>query len=166
MCKITNNFTVEQLNEIFEYKNGNLHFRESGRGRKDPSIPAGSRDSGGYCKVTMKQGTFYNHRLTFYICHGYLPKFIDHIDGDLSDNSIENLRKVTHQQNMQNKKSRKGSSSKYLGVYNNKGVKRPWTAQIRTERLGSFSCEEDAAIAYNVAAKRYYGEYASLSSPL
>ena len=32
------------------------------------------------------------HRIVYFIVHGYLPAMIDHIDGDKTNNSPENLR--------------------------------------------------------------------------
>lgn len=80
--------------------------------------------------------------------------FIDHIDHNGLNNQKYNLRKATDDQNRSNRKAHKGSSSKYVGVskYRDK-----WVAIIGKKTgnifLGRFICEEEAAIAYNEAAK-------------
>ena len=88
---------------------------------------------------------------------------VDHINGDALDNTRENLRVCTQGQNACNRKSSKNSASKYLGVSWD-SEKRRWRAQIRTnskaKKLGRFKTELEAAIIYNIAARKYHGEFA------
>jgi hypothetical protein len=109
---------------------------------------------------------FYSHRMIYYLHHGEIPRIIDHIDGDKSNNSIENLRACSHQQNMRNSNSRKNSSSKYLGVNWDKRREK-WRAKIKVDvqqsHLGYFTCEKEAARAYNKAAAEHFGEFANLN---
>ena len=96
-----------------------------------------------------------SHRMVFYLLHGYLPKHLDHIDRNPLNNHPDNLREASHSQNMRNKRSAKGSSSKYVGVSWNIVMKK-WLARINNRgskiHLGYFDNEEDAAEAYNNAA--------------
>jgi hypothetical protein len=91
---------------------------------------------------------------------------IDHINGDGLDNRRENLRHVTHAQNMRNQKSRQGSS-KYKGVSWTKS-RQKWCAQIYRQGklywLGYYQSEKDCALAYNNAAVELFGEYAWLNT--
>lgn len=90
---------------------------------------------------------------------------LDRIDGD-KDYSKDNCRWITHQQNLHNTKKRKGSSL-YKGVSKNKksGV---YQASIfkdgKTYPLGTFTCEKEAALAYNKKAYELNGEYAYLNT--
>lgn len=89
----------------------------------------------------------------------------DHINGDGLDNRRCNLRFVTHAQNMQNRRDKRGTSL-YRGVSASKGK---WVAVlchngVRT-RLGTFADEIDAARAWDEAASAAYGEYARLNLP-
>jgi len=103
--------------------------------------------------------------------HRYLlgepPEEVDHCNRDGLDNRRENLRKATTQQNMMNSPSRRGSS-KFKGV--SWWVRdRNWRASIRSDyktiHLGRFTTEEDAALAYDEAARRLHGEFARVNFP-
>lgn len=90
----------------------------------------------------------------------------DHINGNRLDNRKSNLRIVTHQQNLWNTRKSINLSSMYKGVCfkkDHKKYKARITYNYRVYELGYFDKEEDAAIAYNQAAKEYFGEYAKLN---
>ena len=102
---------------------------------------------------------------------------VDHVNGDSLDNRRSNLRICTAPENARNHRKQelinKGPcSSKYKGVTlstNKKDGKEYhyWRAQITADSvnhyLGQYSNEEDAARAYDRAAKNYHGEFASLN---
>ena len=89
--------------------------------------------------------------------------FSDHINGNKLDNRRSNLRICTHHQNNLN---RPNVTGKYKGVYWCKRQQR-WMAQIMKNQaniyVGSFHTPEEAALAYNEAAKEYHGEFARLN---
>jgi hypothetical protein len=110
------------------------------------------------CKV-------YAHRVAWIHYHGaMLPEgmLIDHINGDKTDNRIDNLRLVTRQQNIHNKPAR-GGTSRHKGVQWHKNA-RKWCAVIRhegkTRHLGLFDSEDEAAARYIREADRLQGEHA------
>lgn len=88
----------------------------------------------------------------------------DHIDGNRLNNTRANLRSCTHAQNQQNRHTAEGFSSKYRGVYRYTRDGR-WTAQIQVNgkkiNLRHHATEKDAALAYDRAARKYFGEFAS-----
>jgi len=89
---------------------------------------------------------------------------IDHIDGDSLNNQRSNLRLCTNSQNQGNQRKRNAGTSVYKGVHNSKGK---WIAQIGFSGnriyIGRFTTEQEAALAYNNAAKTYYGEFSKLN---
>jgi hypothetical protein len=93
-------------------------------------------------------------------------KDVDHINNDRRDNRASNLRWATREENMRNGTSHKGSTSKFLGVSWYDASKK-WQAYIRVNGtnmyLGRFTCEHEAAHAYNAAALKYFGEFANLN---
>ena len=94
-------------------------------------------------------------------------EIVDHRDRDGLNNTKENLRFVTRAENSRNcKKTSKPTSSKYRGVSWYKRRKR-WRVQIRyngtRKHLGFFKNEEDAARAYDAAAKKHHGKFAGLN---
>ena len=93
--------------------------------------------------------------------------FVDHRDGKTLDNRTENLRLSTPSQNSCNSRRDKSKTySKYRGVSFSKR-KQKWFAAIRINGkktwLGYFTSETAAAKAYDVAAKKYHGEFARLN---
>lgn len=88
---------------------------------------------------------------------------IDHINHNTLDNRRCNLRVASRSQNAANCK---GRGNKYKGVWWDEEKQR-WRARITVNyqgyNLGRFDNEEDAAIAYNVAAQLFFGEFALLN---
>lgn len=88
---------------------------------------------------------------------------VDHIDGNGLNNQRLNLRVATHENNSRNRLKRKESGSKYKGVYWHKRDSR-WYAGIcvsyKKIHIGSYTIEEDAARAYDAAARHHFGDFA------
>jgi hypothetical protein len=117
----------------------------------------------GYVRTDVKlekRGSLFLHN---YII-GFKP--VDHKNRNKLDNRKENLRKCTHQENMRNMSRHKDGSSLYKGVSWCKCMSK-WEVYINSggkrSRLGYFKDEKEAALAYNEAAKKYFGEFACLN---
>lgn len=97
-------------------------------------------------------------------------KEIDHWDGNGLNNRRSNLRPCTRGQNNSNRKILSNSKSGYKGVqFMPVHTCRPWMAKIsfhgKRLYLGVFASPEQAARAYDEAAKKYHGEFAVLNFP-
>lgn len=86
----------------FEYRDGVLYWKNPASSRIEIGREIGTKDSKGYLSVRLGYTHHRVHRLIFLMHNGYLPEFIDHIDGDKLNNRIENLRAATKSQNSQN----------------------------------------------------------------
>lgn len=88
---------------------------------------------------------------------------VHHVDGDLLNNTRENLKLASHTETMQNHRRHSNNKSGYKGVYY-MADRRKWRAQIvvnkKRLRLGYFDNPKEAHDAYCEAAKKYFGEFA------
>lgn len=89
---------------------------------------------------------------------------VDHRDGNRLDNRRANLRTATHIENARNRAPCEGQQYKGITPTNGK-----WKARIKVGGtsiyLGSFDEAKDAALAYDAAARRLFGEFARLNFP-
>lgn len=101
------------------------------------------------------------HRLIFYKEYGYLPRIIDHINGNKDDNRIENLRECTFSENCYNSKISRCNKSGIKGVRFRPEYK-SWVAQITVNgeqiHLGSFKSKEAAIKARKEAEENYFNQ--------
>ncbi len=120
----------------------------------------------GHAYTNIKNRFVYLHRLvTNFAKHLH----VDHINNNKLDCTSVNLRPATQHQNLLNKSRKICNNSKYKGVWIRKSLfnGNRYQAHIFHEgkniTLGTFDYEVDAAIAYNEAAKKYFGEFANLN---
>lgn len=159
--------TQEMLfeNFIYDEKTGNLYWKVKRSPTTKLSSPISSKNRHGYIQVCTKlSGKVKNysvHRLIWKMIYGVDAKNIDHIDGDRTNNRISNLRDVTHQQNMMNRKKRCDSKNSYKGIYKTKSS---WVAEIwfmnKRYYLGSFKTDKEAGLAYDEASKKLHANFA------
>lgn len=92
---------------------------------------------------------------------------IDHKDCNGLNNRKSNLRPATRMQNLRNSRI-KTKTSIFKGVCFDKDHKK-WRGQITIEkkqmRLGWFNNEKDAALAYDLKAIEFFGEFARINFP-
>lgn len=115
------------------------------------------RSGGGYRKVLL-------HRFILGLSSG--DDHVDHKDGDGLNCMRSNLRRATKIQNGQNRSKPINNTTGYKGV-SRRGKR--WCARITINRelksLGGYATPEEAARAYDEAAKKYHREFAALNFP-
>lgn len=111
--------------------------------------------------VDGKRTTLLMHRVLMNVSG---KKTVDHINGNGLDNRRANLRLATYTENNQNRGAYRNNKSGYKGVSPSRNR---WRARIKHDGklvdLGTYTTPEDAAIAYNCGAIRFFGEFAVLN---
>jgi hypothetical protein len=152
--------TKEIAQQLFYYKDGKLF-------RKNNDIECGYVDkSTGYRRFRYSNKIYYIHRIIFLLDKGYLPKYIDHIDGDKINNKLENLRECTQQQNSYNSKTSKNNKLgiKGISVHKHSGLYR---AVCRINKkcitIGYYKDLNNAILNYNNFIATNHKEYAKFN---
>lgn len=160
---------LELLNTLLNYdpETGVFRWKQLRRNQISENSIAGCNGKNGYVSITISNKTYLAHRLAYKMHYGLDPvDLVDHIDGDRSNNCISNLRDATTSQNLRNTGLRKTNTSGFKGVsWDLK--KKKWRAYIMYDgkriHLGYYRTKEESALAYEKAAKEYYGEFARTS---
>jgi hypothetical protein len=100
----------QRLHELFSYADGKLLWRVD-RGRARVGTEAGAVIPNGRLYVQVDGKKHLVHRVIWYLHHGSVPDFLDHIDGNPLNNRIENLRPATKAQNAMNRRIRSDNST-------------------------------------------------------
>lgn len=96
------------------------------------------------------------HRIIWMIVYGEWPEFIDHINGNGTDNRLSNLRSVSMEENNRNIRKLKTNTTGSTGVYENK-ISNKWVAMIwngnKQINLGTYKTKAEALAARKGAEK-------------
>ncbi len=159
-----NDFTADYLRSILDYApeigsfSWNVDLNRPGRA----SGPAGTITKTGYIQIGINSKLYLAHRLAWLHFHGSWPKqFLDHANGNRTDNRIANLREASRVDNNRNRGLSSYNSSGFKGV-----VVRPdgrISARLgvagKQVHLGYFSSLQEANAAYEAEAKRVFGQF-------
>ena len=148
---------MEEWKEITDYPNYEISNLGNVRNKTTNRLLKFGINSSGYYNINLykngKSKTFTLHRLLAITFIPNLDNFpiIDHIDRNPLNNSINNLRWTTQQNNCYNKTT-KFHTSKFRGVFWNKKNKN-WRVSIYLNKIkthiGSYNTEEEGARAFN-----------------
>lgn len=125
---------------------------------------------GGYATTKMRFGGDYRgirlHRALMGVTDPRVH--IDHINGDRLDNRRSNIRIASVTENQRNRTKLSVCKSGYKGVAKHSQCDK-WQANITSNKgrvyLGLFDSAEEAAIAFDSAAREFHGEFATVNFP-
>ena len=158
-----------QALEQFSYdrKTGVLTHRKVTTNRVKVGAAVGRISATGYLVTRFQGMTTKVHRLIWLWVTGAWPDGdVDHIDGNRTNNAWSNLRVCSRAQNLHNMRA-KNPKSGFKGVVKRGGS---FMARVRAQGkahyIGSFKSAEEAARAYDDAARRLQGEFARTNQAL
>ena len=154
--------TQQYLQDILNYipETGQFFWKRPG-GSRAFGKEAGCVYPNGYHHIQIDGIAHRTARLAWLYVTGTLPKkFIDHINGDKSDNRWGNLREASDGQNQLNRGLPVNNRSGIKGVRFEE-ARQKWRAQIVVDNvainLGRFSTQEAAKEARYQAEVKYFG---------
>jgi hypothetical protein len=152
----------EYLKYLFDYKDGELYWKVKFTDKVNIGSLVGHMKHGRrYTKINKKD--YLVHRLIYLYHHGYLPKCVDHMDCDMSNNRIENLREATRSQNNYNSRLSKANTSGAKGVTWKK-ERNKWKVEFYIDKklcfFGSYSDFEEAKSVAIAKRNEHHKEFA------
>jgi hypothetical protein len=158
--------TQEEVRRVFEYKDGKFYWKEMSTDKIANIVGqlAGYIHPTGYRLIRVHGYQYKAHRLMFLYHHGYIPDFVDHINGVKDDNRIENLRAATKAQNCQNTFLRLANTSGVKGVSKMPRLEL-WRTRLQSNgkkyEVGGFKTRELAADFIELLRDLTHGEFAN-----
>ena len=147
---------------------GKLYWRDDWYPASRPRAEAGYNDRG-YVYLHHRGRNLLAHRVAWFLHYGeWPPQEVDHIDGDSTNNRIENLRLADRRQNSFNRPKYKCNKSGYKGVFRRNNGRYQSRVGYDGELIvvGSFACPIEAARAYDRKAIELHGDYAKTNFPI
>ena len=154
--------TAEELHQLFEadFENGLLFWKPRNQDmfatnrsastwhkRFCGKLALNAEHPDGYKQGSIFGKLYLTHRILLTMQLGHWPEYVDHINGNRSDNRSCNLREVTRSENGCNMARPRSNTSGQIGVSWNNRDKR-WTAYItlhqKRKALGNFVQVQDA----------------------
>ena len=144
------------------------HFKSVGRMLSIHKLwagkPVGQVGTKGHIHVELDTCRYTAHRIIWKMWYGTDPAvYVDHINGDKTDNRIANLREATNSQNQANQRSRaKVSNICVVGVNyhkRDKSYRAYMTVNGKSKHLGNYRNLQDAIKARQEAEILYQGEF-------
>ena len=126
----------------------------------------GSISLQGYCRLYFEGRIIQAHSIAWLLTYGIIPKGleVDHIDGDKTNNKIDNLRLATRSQNLYNRPNSRGNTSicKGVSLHKKTGL---WRVRLNVNKkelsFGYYKDYELAELVAQEATAKYHGEFSS-----
>lgn len=162
MAKINQNYLKDILS--YDPETGVFTWIVSPTNSIQVNSQAGTLHDSGYIKISIGNKCYRAHRLAWLYVHGEWPaKFIDHINGNRSDNRLCNLRQATPGENKHNQTAPINNTSGFKGVTWHKQQKK-WNVKMKINKkrinIGSFDDLEFAGLVASEARSKLHGEFA------
>lgn len=154
--------TADRVRGLFSYRDGALYWLKRVNSKVAAGSRAGTVNNLGYVVITIDGKKIHAHRL-IWLWHGHpLPVQLDHMNGIVGDNRVENLRAADYVTNACNSKVRSDNTSGVKGVswcttFNK------WAVQIRRGSVlisRKFKTLEEAANFAREKRAELHGEFA------
>ena len=149
---------MTKFKEILRYERetGKLFWLVSPSRKMKVGDEAGCFNPRGAVEIIYKGKQYRAHRIIWELVYGKPSEgTIDHIDGNPSNNRLENLRDVPHSENQRNKKLSKRNRSGVHGVRACPKFDGFWIVTIGTRYVGYFNNLEKAVAARQIAEEIY-----------
>ena len=157
--------SLARAREVLTYdeQTGEMRWRIN-RGKRAAGQVVGSPSSSGHLQTWIDGDLYQVHRLAWLLYYGEWPAlFLDHADGDRTNNKIANLRQASGSQNCANRATARKVHGSLKGAFYCKSSKH-WKSSItkdgQARYLGCFKTEREAHDAYCLAAKQLHGDFA------
>ena len=152
------------LKDLFDYSPQGGLIRKKSLTNSKAGVLIGFGTKNGYRCAMVNHKTYPLHRLVWMWHGNAATNALDHINGDPSDNRIENLRIATRSQNMCNRKTPTHNTTGAKGVIWKKD-KRLWCVRIGVcgvrKQIGYFEDLELAELVAIEARNKYHGAFAN-----
>ncbi|NBW08293.1 MAG: HNH endonuclease [Caulobacteraceae bacterium] len=149
----------DEVNAVLRHKNGRLYWKVH-KYQRLVGTEITNLDRYGYVTLRIAGRWFFAHRVIWLLVYGNWPeRFLDHIDGDKSNNHPSNLRLATSSQNSANR--RVNGKVPFKGVVMHEDGK--FQVTCARKYIGLYESAEAAARAYDKAAIERYGSFARLN---
>jgi len=163
---LANDIPLEKAKELFVIRNSMLYWQIKPNKSRDISKPITRiLNDSGYIGVEYKGRKYRVHRIMYQLYHEVElnpNQYIDHIDMNVTNNSIENLRLCDKSTNGMNRTKQANNSTGFKGVTYHKSAGK-YMAQLEHNNkryyLGLHDTPELAYEAYCKSAKEIQGEF-------